>query len=450
MTTTSRAKATAPILMLAATVVAMAGLGCHGGSRGTRVVLITLDTLRYDSFRGAEGRPSAMPRLLARAQRGVLFDRFFAATSSTQPSHATIFTGLHPWQHGLTRNGLALATGPTTVAETLHAAGFATQAVVAAFPLSARFGFAQGFDRFDEELTEGTLMPAWEGQGDPEERYYRLAGRVTTTAVAQIDTAKGSKQFFWFHYFDAHAPYGDTTEGPRLRPQDILAEAHAGRDVRAEVVRARELYDRDVSSLDASLETLLVRLDRDAGTYDTHVVVVADHGESFGEDGSLAHGKRVTRGQVHVPCVVLSPRVAPAVRTDVAGSIDVAATLLALSGVKGRPPGGHDLLGPVRGGSAFGMRRTFRASQTELRLDGQPHALDENVFYAVDQDGRFYAGNRGGLKPEEGDMPADAAVARRLEAVFGAFERQVAQAGSPAPLDPETERALKALGYLGP
>src|ERR1043165_4542828 len=52
-------------------------------ARGTRVVLITLDTLRYDSFAGESGNPSYMPNLLARAGRGVRFDRFYAATSTT-------------------------------------------------------------------------------------------------------------------------------------------------------------------------------------------------------------------------------------------------------------------------------------------------------------------------------------------------------------------------------
>ena len=311
---------------------------------------------------------------MARARRGLAFERFFAATSSTQPTHASLFTGLHPWQHGVTRNGMTLGEEQTTVAEALRAAGFATGAVVGAFPVARRFGFGQGFDVFDEELTEGQPPPAWEGQADAEERYYRLAERVTRAAIAQLDDAgRATKQFYWFHYFDAHGPYGDTGKGPALRPQDLLELAQTGADVREQVVRARELYDEDARSLDGWLERLFERLEKDAAAFDTHVVVTADHGESFGEDGSLAHGRRVTAGQIHVPLFILSPRAGAGLRRDVAGSVDVPRTLYRLAGIAVEAPG-RDLLVPVDGGVAFGMRRRFaqHAAREAARWPGAP------------------------------------------------------------------------------
>ena len=71
--------------------VVLAGLGaCAGCTREgetepqLRLVLITLDTLRYDAVAGTSSTPSAMPRLLARAEQGAHFSRFYAATSTTQ------------------------------------------------------------------------------------------------------------------------------------------------------------------------------------------------------------------------------------------------------------------------------------------------------------------------------------------------------------------------------
>ncbi len=432
----------------AAAAAGLGLLGCGARSRPTRVVMVTLDTLRYDTLWGAPDRPSAMPLLRARAARGLAFDRFFSATSSTQPTHASLFTGLHPWRHGVSRNGLTLGEERETVAEALRRAGFSTAAVVGSFPVAGRFGFAQGFDVYDDALTEGQLAPAWEGLGDAEERYYRLAERVTNAAVAQIDAGRGPRQFFWFHYFDPHGPYGDTAPGPRLRPQDLLRQARGGQDVRGEVARARALYEADARSLDQWLERVFARLDRDADVYDTHVVVTADHGESFGEDGSLAHGRRLTAGQIHVPFFIVSPRVKAGIRSDVAGSVDVPATLYALAGVSETAPGGRDLLVPVSGGVAFGMRRRFAPQQTEVRLDGREHRLDFDLFYAVGSDGVIRAGNGGGLRPDETGAAAGASAAE-LQTLFEAFERELAGAERPAERDPDVERALKALGYVG-
>jgi arylsulfatase A-like enzyme len=411
------------------------------------VVLITLDTLRYDALAGAPGRPSAMPLTLARARRGAFFERFFSATSSTQPTHASLFTGLHPWQHGLTRNGATLGQEHTTVAEALRAAGFSTAAAVGAFPVARRFGFGQGFDVYDEDLTEEKPPPAWDAQADAEDRYYRLAEKVTRAAEAQLDAARGERQFFWFHYFDAHGPYGDTVAGTPLRPQDLLGLAQQGVDLGEQVARARELYEADARSLDGWLERLFQRLDRDAHAYETHVIVTADHGESFGEDGSLAHGRRLTPGQIHVPFFIVSPRVPSGARRDVAGSVDVPRTIYRLAGVEAAAPG-RDLLVPVAGGAAFGMRRRFTGTQVERRLDGREHRLDFDLFYAVGPDGLIHAGNRHQILAEEGGGGEPPAAAP-LQTLFTAFERQLEGAERPGTRDPEVERALKALGYVG-
>ena len=69
----------------------------------------------------------------------------------TQPTHATLFTGKHPWQHGVTRNGQILLEERRTVAEELREAGFATRAVVASFPLAGRFWFHY-FDPHDPRM----------------------------------------------------------------------------------------------------------------------------------------------------------------------------------------------------------------------------------------------------------------------------------------------------------
>lgn len=389
-----------------------------------------------------------MPQLARRARGGLDFTHFFAATSSTQPTHATLFTGLPPWRHGVTRNGQALAPGAVTLAEMLRDAGWHTMGVVGAFPCSARFGFSQGFAVFDEAFDRGRPDNAMWADRDPEARFYRLGDAVTAEAVRRLDGAPAGPQFLWAHYFDPHSPYGDTTSEERLRPQDLLAIARRGGPLAASLARARSLYDRDVEALDHALETLLLRLDRDADRFETHVLLTADHGESFGEDGSVGHGKRLTEGQVHVPLVLLGRRIAPAVREDVAGSIDVGATLLALAGLPGRFLAGRDLLAPGhQSGGAFGMRRTFARPHVDQRLHGS-ELLDFDLFFAVDDSGRPFTGNSRGLRDMPDGLAVSPEVERRLLQTFGVLEREL-HSGVPTRTDPAAEEGLRALGYVG-
>jgi arylsulfatase A-like enzyme len=424
-------------------ILLVAGAGCERREPAVRVVVITLDTLREDAFTGGPETPSAMPRLLARAERGARFSRFYASTSTTDPSHATMFTALHPWEHGVTSNGDVLDERIVTVTEALCEAGFETRAVVASYPVAARFGFGQGFDEFHEDFTTGfDGLRRWEGHPAPA-RFFSVAETVTMHALRSLDGATARKQFFWFHYFDPHAPYG-SSRGLKHAKWDVLRRIAAGEAEASVLDDVHRLYRADVEYLDRSLDTLLARLEADSDRFETHIVIVSDHGESLGEGGSLAHGNRLTAVEIRVPALILSPRVTPGVRQDVAGSIDVAPTLLAMAGLEPWGLGGRDLSRPGSGSAdAVGMRRTFRRpAPTELRLDGKEHVLPNLLFYAVDSSGRIRRGNAHGMLDASDDGDQD------LLARFRAFETQLAGRETPGVLDPEVERGLRELGYV--
>ena len=435
-----------------------------GPSKPVRVVLITLDTLRYDSFAGR----ATMPRLRRWAEDATQFERFYSSSASTQPSHASMFTGLHPWEHGVIRNGMFLDDQYETVAERLQQADFATAAVVASLPVSKRLGFAQGFDHFDDEFRLGripdgdwTLALADRGEAGEnpaleKERFYSLAGHVNERALKLLDAADADRQFFWFHYYDPHGPYGDTVGGERAWSTEVLNIAARGEDPGAALARARRLYDVDVESLDSALGRLLDRLDRDREAIDTHVVITADHGESFGEDGSMGHGRRLIPSQIHVPLVVRSSHMQAGVRQDVSGAIDIAATLLALAGVdrqlmtSAKPAVSRDLTRPVeRPTWAFGMRRTYRQPFEDQRLDGSMVVIKGRLFFAVDEQGALYRGNRDGFE-QHSATPVSSGKARSLRGLFRSFEESLVRlAREHQALDPEIEEKLRALGYVG-
>ncbi len=323
--------------------------------------------------------------------------------------------------------------------------------MVASLPVSERFGFAQGFDHFDDDFVAGEALAG--GETASEDALFSLAGVITDRALTWLDADDSRRQFLWFHYFDPHSPYGDTAGGTTIRPQEVLRLASAGEDTAPMVDSARRLYDIDVAFLDRVLGRLLDRLERDAEELETHVVIVADHGESFGEDGALAHGRRLIASQLHVPCIIRSPRLATGTRRDVAGSIDIAATLLAMAGVEGpdrsRPLASRDLTrtAGAAGARAFGMRRTWQKPHREIRLDGTVHLLEGHLFFAADPEGRLYRGNGERLLPPAAALPD--AEAHKLRRLFAAFERKLGESAAESDDDPEIEEALRSLGYVG-
>jgi arylsulfatase A-like enzyme len=428
-----RSRLVAITLPLALSILFVVSFSCDRRDRATRLVLITIDTLRHDAFFGEAGGATPMPLTAAFAERGAVFESFYAATNVTQPTHATLFTGKHPWQHGVTRNGQLLLAEQRTLAEELRDAGFATGAVVASFPLAGRFGFAQGFadylEPFEFELAEG--VERWNEVPVEGGRFYSLADRITDAALGLIDRTTSPRQFFWFHYFDPHDPYGDTTEEPLHMAEFVVSLKRRDGDAARHFSRAKALYEDDVASLDAALGRLFERLEAEEARFETHVVFTSDHGESFGERGGISHGTRLTPAEIRVPLFIVSPDVEPGRRGDEAGSIDIMATLLALAGLDARPALGRDLTLPALAGAGpvVGMRRSSPKQR--------------NRFYAV-VDGVIWSGNANGVSGEGSrgeDAPPD------LAPLFRGFQELVESAPSVGVLDEESRRALEALGY---
>ncbi len=431
-----------------ASLASLAAVGllssCDRAEPRERVVLITLDTLRWDRF-----DHETMPNLARRAFGSTVFEHSYSATSSTQPTHASLFTGLHPWQHGVLRNGGVMDAELVTVAELLRDAGFHTAAVVASFPLHSRFGFSQGFDVYDDDFGEADRARRWSGQ-EVLDGFYDLATAVADSAIALIDAAPQRDQFFWFHFYDPHPPYGDSRGAGEALPMERLRRAveSAPAEVPGLLRRARQLYDVDVRYMDEAIEKILERLDRDAGRFETHIVVTADHGESFGEGGSIGHGKRLIPSQIRVPLVLISPQLEPGTRQDPTGSVDVAATLLALAGLP-IPPGsfGRDLRGARShdGEPVCGMRRTFAKPYRDVRIGGEAVIVDAPNFYCV-EDGRLYIGDAHAVTEAEGRDPG--ARGSRLRERFRSFAAEAARRPMREHLDADTQRALEALGYV--
>src|SRR6266480_2281198 len=123
------------------------------------VLLITIDTLRADALR-CYGGTAATPAIDRLAGSGTRYTFAHAPAPLTLVSHATILSGLYPFQHGIRDNsGFRFPASIPTLATRLKAAGFATGAFVGAVPLHSQFGLNRDFDTYDENFKE-TRLPA--------------------------------------------------------------------------------------------------------------------------------------------------------------------------------------------------------------------------------------------------------------------------------------------------
>ena len=139
------------------------------------VLLITIDTLRWDRVGAYGAAHNPTPVLDRLASRGTRFETAIAHAPLTAPSHASILTGLTPVRHGVRDDGAFALAEQITLASTLRAAGYSTAAFVSGFPLDRRFGFAAGFQTYDDRLP---------GTGAGGRAAYTKRGADDTTARA--------------------------------------------------------------------------------------------------------------------------------------------------------------------------------------------------------------------------------------------------------------------------
>lgn len=419
------------------------------------LLLITMDTTRADRL-GAYGGPAGLtPNLDRLAASAKVYARAYCPMPLTGPSHATLLTGRTPRENDVVQNGMPLSFEAPTMAEVLRARGYRTGAVVAAFTVSSKLGFARGFEYFDDDfsayvaLTRLTLARLASSLGvvDAKARLQRPADEVTCRAVRFLENAENRPFFLWVHYFDPHTPY----EPP--------AEYRTLTDAEDPYVR---LYDGEVAFMDAEIGKLLAAVG-DAGLRDNTVVVaVADHGESLGEhDYYYDHGRYVYEPSMHVPLLVAAPPGFPGLGIEyvMAPAPQTEPDLIAMESLYGflveglaayppeRPPTRNEVV-PLAGDAAYGesLENGLNHRMIITRVAGQ------GPLYKLVLNANASAVELYDLDADPGEIKDLAAVRPEIARALLArlqdyFASQPALFGG-APTDEETKKKLRALGYM--
>jgi len=287
-------------------IMVAAGLFCchpDKGKPGKNVVFIVIDTLRADHL-GCYGYfRDTSPNIDAFAGESVKFNRAYSHSPWTMPSVGTMFTSLHPRDHGIVEWRNSLEKKFYTIAEHFDDTGYKTIGITSHICFEKKYGFHQGFDKYHKEILK---------KGDS--RNLASSDMVSDLAIKALGRY-GEKPFFLFlHYFDPHNTY---LQHKGFKFSKTLEGA----------------YDSEIAFTDHHLGRVLDHLKSKNMLDNTIVAIVADHGEEFGDHGGRRHTRTLYDEVLRVPMLIKAPGFKPGQVDHVVPLIDIAPTLCSLAGI---------------------------------------------------------------------------------------------------------------------
>ncbi len=360
------------------------------------------------------------PALDALRADSLLVERAYAHLPLTLPSHATIFTGQLPIEHGLRDNlGYKVPDDLPTLASILGDAGWATGGAVSAYVLRKATGIARGFDHYDDviQVRSGVELGGLQ-RGGPD---------TLAALIRWLDEPRTEPPFLFLHIYEPHSPY--------QAPEPFGS-------------RYEDPYDGEVAAADAVIGALSDAL-RSRGLYeDALIVLVSDHGEGLMDHGEMEHEVLIYRETLQVPFLVKLPSNERGGETIPipAQLADVLPTVLDVLGIEAPAElSGKSVLQLTEGdrtrqifSESVYPRIHFGWSELASLIEDQYHFIDgpDPELYDLIRD------------PEETQniLQRERAVSRRLRTALEKIDRTLQP---PAEVDPAVRESLLSLGYVG-
>jgi arylsulfatase A-like enzyme len=221
------------------------------------LLLISLDCLRADV--GYSGQFETINNL---CKNGTYFTNAISSAPLTPISHATVLTGLQPYNHGIRHLFKEKVNkNSTTIQQIFKKNGYATAAIVSCPGMNKWYGFGRGFDLYDDEI------PKLPDGSDPlltvdvklRGTALKRAEIVTDRAINWLEKRDKNIPFVLFvHYFDAHWPY----EAPKK---------YGGKNK----------YEEEVAYSSHYLGNLLQYMKKNNLIENTTIICFSDHGEDL-------------------------------------------------------------------------------------------------------------------------------------------------------------------------
>ena len=437
------------------------------------ILLIVMDAARADHFSCYGYQRETTPAIDKLALSGALFSRAVSSTSWTVPSHASLFTGLLPPEHGATYQHDWLVDRIPTLAELLKAEGYRSAAFSSNPAVDRSNNLHRGFDLFISVWSDTTRK-------EPVKHFY--TERTNGLIRSFIENGREDPFFIFVNYMDVHTPY-DPPEPYRSRylPQgteitvriDSACHNEALMNYETLTLSAEEIsavcdiYDGALNYLDAKIGELLEYLGQKGILDNTLIIITSDHGDLLGEYGFFGHGGLLSRLLVQIPLVIRYPPIFPrqVVRDEPVAIADIFHSIASLLPLKGYPETGapvrnlfsdeiepapcySDLkVGAIQNAGRFLRNNDTRSVWTPEDLHYILSDDESYECYDLDQD----SGEARNLCPAQVDRKEVVSTITKFEKRLFKFVEipEDLRLLSRQTLDPEQIKALKALGYVG-
>jgi len=380
------------------------------------VILITIDTLRANHLSCYGYYRKTSPTIDRLAREGVLFKNAFSNGPWTPFSFPSILTSTYPLQFPF---NFHLSSDRITISEVLKKNGYSTAAFHSNPYLSRFYGYDRGFDVFSDflfteermEVGENHILQSmekiikkilnertynllsklrkivskkWKKLMEFDQRYIEDAGSINKKAVEWLRNVK-EPFFLWIHYMDVRMGYippkkcleylkdfnssPDETKIRKLCEKKYRHKYSRKQSFSDEEIKLFiDLYDAEIRYVDGHIKLLINEVNNMDLTYDTLIVITADHGEEFLEHGDIAHGPKLYDELLHVPLIFHAPELGKGVIDDLVSLIDLAPTIVDILGIeKPKQWLGESLLPLIRSNK----KRTNRGIISEVLHDGR-------------------------------------------------------------------------------
>lgn len=502
----------APAASLALGAALLLGVGCgssppEGPLPGNppNILFVVWDTVRADRLALYGHSKPTTPHLDAWAKGARVFDDCVAAAPYTVPSHASMFTGLLPTEHGASNRRPVLDDSRPTLAEILRARGYQTYLFSANPHISREEKFDRGFDVEEHPWDPRYRSLALDIVAEkivPEDVSSELAAKIRARAPkggwdikaagelarrgaeAWLERRDPRRPFFVFiNYMEAHRPWiPPAAYRRRMMAPDRVARSyqidrswvphwsytfglHDYTDDELEVMAAT--YDACLAELDQLFHELLESLRSKGLLENTVVVLTADHGEHLGERHLLDHQYSLYEPVLRVPLVIHDAKRFPPGRDPrPVMNHDLFPTLLGIAGVEAPArrsavslleprddrPRVAEYLGPFQDAYAAveAAHPGFSRSPWEREIRAIYRGGGKLIRWSDGKE-EMYAPRedpteRTNLAPGK---PAEALeLGRELARFLSTLERREGAAGEPPPISGEHRERLRALGYV--
>lgn len=317
------------------------------------VILLVIDSLRPDHL-GINGyHRNTSPNIDKLAEEGTYFPNTYCTLSRSEATMTSMLTGMYPHTHGIRMVwGNKMNPSVSTLQEILQSHGYKTAFLKSG---SARHdGSEKGWDHFDVLLWKIPIRIKRELYKilHPN-NFIGVAEQKFSHAIKWIKKNMNNKFFLMVHTNDLHWPYPVPKPYEHMFDPDYKGEHDfttmcKGKITRGDMIfgvkklpqveidHAIAHYDGGIRYVDAQFGLFLDFLKKEKLYDDTLIILLADHGENFGEHNFyFQHGASLYETSLKVPMIFRCPQKIPKNKKieSRVQSLDIMPTVLDVLGI---------------------------------------------------------------------------------------------------------------------